>query len=80
MFEGSKNGARYIARALAKQAGVTALKYLDPHGELQRELWLKFKATMDAIAWTPAEQDSMVQAAQATFASISSLDDEIHDV
>jgi len=78
VFEGSKNGARYIAKALAKQAGITALKYLDPHGESQRELWMKFKSDMDAIPWTPAEQDGMVKSAQATFTSISSLDDEIH--
>ena len=78
VFEGSKNGARYIAKALAGRARITALKYLDPHGEAQRGLWMKFRADMDAIAWTPAEQDSMVKAAQATFTAISSLDDEIH--
>ena len=78
VFEGSKNGARYIAKALGGRARITALKYLDPHGEAQRGLWMKFRADMDAIAWTPAEQDSMVQAAQATFTAISSLDDEIH--
>jgi heme oxygenase len=78
VFEGSKNGARYIAKALGGRARITALKYLDPHGEAQRGLWMKFRADMDAIAWTPAEQDSMVKAAQATFTSISSLDDEIH--
>ena len=78
VFEGSKNGARYIAKALAGRARITALKYLDPHGEAQRGLWMKFRADMDAIPWTPAEQDSMVKAAQSTFTSISSLDDEIH--
>ncbi|MFM8653335.1 MAG: biliverdin-producing heme oxygenase, partial [Verrucomicrobiota bacterium] len=78
VFEGSKNGARYIAKALGGRARITALKYLDPHGEAQRGLWMKFRADMDAIAWTPAEQDSMVKAAQATFTAISSLDDEIH--
>ena len=78
VFEGSKNGARYIAKALGGRARITALKYLDPHGEAQRGLWMKFRADMDAIAWTPAEQDSMVKSAQATFTAISSLDDEIH--
>ena len=33
---------------------------------------------MDAIDWTATEQDEMVQAAQATFDAISSLDDAIH--
>ena len=77
VFEGSKNGARYISKSLAK-AGQTALRYLDPHGEQQRPLWMKFRADMDAISWTPAEQDQMVKAAQATFDAISSLDDAIH--
>jgi heme oxygenase len=77
VFEGSKNGARYISKSLAK-AGQTALRYLDPHGEEQRPLWMKFRADMDSISWTPAELDQMVKAAQATFDAISSLDDAIH--
>ena len=77
VFEGSKNGARYISKSLAK-AGQTALRYLDSHGEQQRPLWMKFRADMDLISWTPAEQDQMVKAAQATFDAISSLDDAIH--
>jgi heme oxygenase len=77
VFEGSKNGARYISKSLAN-AGQTALRYLDPHGEQQRPLWMKFRADMDSISWTPAEQDQMVKAAQATFDAISSLDDAIH--
>jgi heme oxygenase len=77
VFEGSKNGARYISKSLAK-AGQTALRYLDPHGEEQRPLWMKFRSDMDAISWTPTEQDQMVKAAQATFDAISSLDDAIH--
>jgi heme oxygenase len=77
VFEGSKNGARYISKSLAK-AGQTALRYLDPHGEQQRPLWMKFRADMDSISWTPAEQEQMIRAAQATFDAISSLDDAIH--
>jgi len=77
VFEGSKNGARYISKSLAK-SGQTALRYLDPHGEEQRPLWMKFRSDMDAISWTPTEQDQMVKAAQATFDAISSLDDAIH--
>jgi heme oxygenase len=77
VFEGSKNGACFIAKALAK-TGITALRYLDPHGEEQRPLWMKFRSDMDAIPWTPAEQDQMVKAAQTTFDVISSLDDAIH--
>jgi heme oxygenase len=81
VFEGSKNGARYIAKAMAKawgKADTTSFRYLDPHGESQRGLWMKFRSDMDAIPWTTAEQDEMVKAAQSTFDAISSLDDAIH--
>ena len=83
VFEGSKNGARFIAKAMAKAWGktdTTGFRYLDPHGETQRGLWMKFRSDMDAIPWTPAEQDQMVKAAQTTFDAISSLDDAIHAV
>jgi heme oxygenase len=81
VFEGSKNGARFIARALGKAWGKTDLegmKYLDPHGEAQRGLWMKFREDMNAIDWSSEEQDAMVKAAQDTFDAISALDDEIH--
>lgn len=81
VFEGSKNGARFIARALAKawnKTDLTGLKYLDPHGEAQRGLWMKFREDMNALTWTDGEQDEMVKAAQTTFDAISALDDEIH--
>ena len=81
VFEGSKNGARFIARALGKAWGKTDLegmKYLDPHGEAQRGLWMKFREDMNAIDWSAGEQDAMVKAAQDTFDAISALDDEIH--
>jgi heme oxygenase len=81
VFEGSKNGARFIARALGKAWGKTDLegmKYLDPHGEAQRALWMKFREDMNAIDWSSEEQDVMVKAAQDTFDAISALDDEIH--
>ena len=81
VFEGSKNGARFIARALGKAWGKTDLegmKYLDPHGEAQRGLWMKFREDMNAIDWSSEEQNVMVKAAQDTFDAISALDDEIH--
>jgi heme oxygenase len=81
VFEGSKNGARFIARSLSKAWGksdLAGLKYLDPHGEAQRGLWMKFREDMNAIEWSDEEQDRMVKAAQVTFDAISALDDEIH--
>lgn len=79
VFEGSKNGARYICKGLMRGLGLTpgsGTRYLDPHGEAQRELWMAFKARMDAIAFTPAECDAMVRAAAQTFDRIGELDDE----
>jgi heme oxygenase len=81
VFEGSKNGARYIAKSLAKAWGksdLSGMKYLDPHGEAQRGLWMKFREDMNSIEWSTAEQDAMVEAAKETFRAISALDDEIH--
>jgi heme oxygenase len=54
------------------------MKYLDPHGEAQRGLWMKFREDMNSIEWSTAEQDAMVEAAKETFRAISALDDEIH--
>lgn len=82
VFEGSKNGARYIARALAAAWGLRpggpGLRYLDPHGERQRPLWLEFKARLDAIAFRPDERDAMVSAACRAFELVSALDKEIY--
>ena len=81
VFEGSKNGARFIARALGKAWGKTdgeGMKYLDPHGEAQRGLWMKCREDMNAIDGSSEEQATMVKAAQHTFDAISALDDEIH--
>jgi len=76
-----EEGEQLIARALGKAWGKTdgeGMKYLDPHGEAQRGLWMKFREDMNAIDWSSEEQDTMVKAAQHTFDAISALDDEIH--
>lgn len=81
VFEGSKNGARYIARALWKSLGLRpgpGTLYLDPHGEQQRPLWQQFKDAMDRIVLTPTEKDAMVEAAKATFDAVADLDDELY--
>jgi heme oxygenase len=81
VFEGSKNGARFIARAIAgayRLAPGPGLLYLDPHSERQRPLWASFKAAMDATAFEATEADAMVAAAQHTFECISELDDELY--
>lgn len=80
VFEGSKNGARYIARSVARAyqlTGPDGLRYLDPHGEQQRPLWEAFKQRMDQAGFSNPEMDEMVAAAQATFDCIADLDDEL---
>lgn len=78
VFEGSKNGARYIARAMrGALSPVEALRYLDPHGPEQRPLWDAFKQKMNAVAFSPAEQDEMLAAAKEAFAFAAALDDAV---
>ncbi|MFN0135574.1 MAG: biliverdin-producing heme oxygenase [Phycisphaerae bacterium] len=80
VFEGSKNGARFISRALRPALGLmgpTGWSYLDPHAEQQSMLWGAFKQRVDAIEFTEVEMNAMVALAAKTFDRIGELDDEI---
>lgn len=80
VLEGSKNGARYIARAVRDAYGLTngsSLRYLDPHGDQQRTLWQAFGQRMDAVPLSAGEADGLVNAAQAMFRGIRAIDDEV---
>jgi heme oxygenase len=77
VFEGSKNGARYIARALRgslRISGAPGLRYLDPHGEAQRPVWESFKQRLDAAPLDAAEVDGIILAAKACFAHVTAVD------
>jgi heme oxygenase len=80
VFEGSKNGARFIARGLCKTLGLNPrqVRYFDPHGDDQRCLWGEFKDAMGAIRLTDEERDAMVAAARETFSWIIRADQEVH--
>ncbi len=81
VFEGSKNGARFIAKGLRHGLGLhdgRGMRYMDPHGERQRELWQQFKAAMDAVAFSEIECDAIVAAAGRAFDRIAELDDETY--
>lgn len=81
VFEGSKNGAKFIARAVSRAYGLSngpGMLYLDPHGEQQRPLWARFKEDMDAADFSEAEQEGMVARAQRTFELVSAADDELY--
>lgn len=80
VFEGSKNGARHMARRIRAAYGLEGaegLRYLDPHGEAQRPVWAAFKARMDAATFSGAEQDAMLAAAKRAFDGVAAIGDEI---
>lgn len=80
VLEGSKNGGRFIARAVRRAqepGGVVAVRSLDPHGEEQPRLWQEFKASVNAASFDPAEQDAIVRAAERMFAGIIAIADGI---
>jgi heme oxygenase len=70
VLEGSKNGSKYIAKALRRTLGLVpgaGDRYLDPHGEDQPRLWGDFKRGMDAVGFEEAEVAAMIDAACAMF-------------
>lgn len=81
VFEGSKNGGRFIARAMRGAYGLTGpggLRYLEPYGEEQPHRWKAFKAAMEALPLNAADQDAIVEAAKETFRGIMELHRELH--
>lgn len=80
VFEGSKNGARFIAQAIRRAFefdGPDGLRYLDPHGEAQRGLWLRVRERIDAAGFPDTAADEIVAAAKETFEWVARVDDEL---
>lgn len=80
VFEGSKNGARYLAkmlRAIYRLTPGQGDRYLDPHGDQQPTLWQGFKTDMENLPLNQAEIDAIVAAARQAFRLISDVDDAI---
>ncbi len=81
VFEGSTNGARYIARSVS---GVYGLKdsrgvaYMTSTGEKQPENWRNFKTSMDAVGFSAEDQDAIVESAKGTFNAIAAIDRELY--
>lgn len=83
VFEGSKNGARYIARSVGRALGLSpgnGLHYLDPHGEAQRGMWQEFRAGLNGVAFTPDEAEGIVAAARRTFDAVAEIDDALWSI
>lgn len=81
VFEGSKNGGRFVLRALERRAhewAAGASAYLDPHGEVQRQLWQQFRTTLESAAPADVHQRAaVVTGAQASFDLIGRVDDGV---
>jgi len=80
VFEGSKNGARYLCRVVRHAYGLNGAegtRYMDPHGERQRPLWEQFKQRLDQLPLEKAQTDDIVAAAASTFDGIGAIDDEL---
>lgn len=80
VLEGSNNGNKFIAKALMKSLGLqpgAGLRYLDPYADNQRAVWSQFKEDMNAIEFTAAERDSIVEAAKDLFRAIGELSTDL---
>ncbi len=81
VFEGSKNGGRFLARALARAYGLTpgepGLRYLDPHGARQRTLWKRVVEQMNRLPLSDTQREQMVAAAVMTFERVCEADTQL---
>lgn len=80
VLEGSKNGAKFIAHAVRGAYRLTpgsGDRFLDPYGAEQRSKWMSFKASMDAVSFTPDEQCDILSGASDMFRTIINLAAEL---
>lgn len=79
VFEGSKNGAKFISRAIRSVFSLTqdGVRYLDPHGDQQRALWMEFKQSMDAAPIPAADHEAIIDAAKRTFDFVAQVGEEL---
>lgn len=76
VLEGSKNGAKFIAKAVRAAYALTpgvGDRFLDPYGDRQRVKWMQFKAAMDAATFTEAERGDVLTGAQEMFHTVIGL-------
>jgi len=80
VLEGSNNGNRFIAKAVAQAYGLDGqdgLRTLLPYGERQPEVWARFKANLAACEFAETEMDTIVAAAKDIFRAIIDIHDEL---
>jgi heme oxygenase len=81
VLEGSSNGAKFIARSIRRSFGLSGAEggcsFLDPYGDRQPERWQRFRRSMNRVAFTDSEVDTLVAAAGATFDGIGAIGDDL---
>jgi heme oxygenase len=80
VLEGSKNGNRFIARALRRAYAnepTASFGYLDAHGEEQRTLWADFKAAANVLTLADGDLPAMTRAAKDTFRAVTAVSDDL---
>jgi len=80
VLEGSMNGNRFLAMALARAFNTPpgpGLSYLSPYGSEQKERWQEFRENMNAIEFGPDERDALVHGAKFMFDAIADLSEAL---
>jgi len=84
VLEGSTNGGRYIGPAVRRALGLfeaagkgSGTEYLEPHGELQRDRWSLFKASLDVLSLSPADHDLIVAVASDAFRGVHDIFEDL---
>jgi heme oxygenase len=80
VFEGSKNGGRFLARSIREAyalTGADGTRYLDPHGPEQPAHWRAFKETLDSVRLSEAEGQQVITGATSLFIALGQIATEI---
>jgi heme oxygenase len=81
VFEGSNNGAKFLAKVLRgvyRLEGTNGTKYLDPYGDEQRQRWQDWRAAMNDCAFSDEEQEAILEAARHCFTGIMNVDGDLY--
>ena len=80
VLEGSKNGGKFLARAVEKAYGLeprVGSSYMDPYGSDQQTIWRAFKETLDGLPLADDQRRMVEMAANHTFLAVTNLCREI---
>lgn len=80
VLEGSKNGGRHLAKAVARAfsgPNGAPTQYLDPYGDDQQTLWAAFKGGMDALPLDAGAKTMLQRVSAMTFDAVTNICREI---